>query len=65
MRDLRGVLAVLLLPASLLIGGPAARADIGPDQAQTLTTTLRDWLQVMAGPTATIPDLRATAEGDP
>jgi hypothetical protein len=64
MRILGGVLAVLLLPASLLIGAPAARADIGPDQAQALTAQLRDWLRGMIGPTAPLPDLRATAEGD-
>jgi len=56
--------AWLLLPAVVLIGTPPARADVGPDQAQALTTELRDWLRGMAGPTATLPDLRATAEGD-
>jgi hypothetical protein len=55
---------MLLLPAALALGAPAARAEIGPDQADVLTRQLRDWLRGMAGPQATIPDLRATAEGD-
>jgi hypothetical protein len=58
------VRAAWLLPAALLLGTPAARADIGPDQAQALTTTLHDWLRGMVGPSAPVPDLRATAEGD-
>jgi hypothetical protein len=64
MRTLVGALAVLLLPASLLLGAPAARAAVGPDEAQALTTQLRDWLRGMIGPAAPLPDLRATAEGD-
>jgi hypothetical protein len=76
MRSLRGVLAILLLPAALVTGASAARAQsapnqpappgqqVGPDQAQALTRQLRDWLRGMAGPQATIPDLRTTAEGD-
>jgi hypothetical protein len=64
MRNLGGTLAAVLLPASLLIGAPAARADIGPDQAQALTAQLSDWLHGMLGPTVTVPALRATAEGD-
>jgi hypothetical protein len=58
------VLAVLLLPASLLLGAPAARADASPDQAQALTAQLRDWLRTMLGPAAPVPDLRITAAGD-
>jgi hypothetical protein len=65
MRHLRDVvLATMLLPAALLIGAPAARADIGPDQAQALTSQLHDWLRGLVGPAAALPDLRATAEGD-
>lgn len=64
MRFVRGVATAVLLPASLLLGTPAARADIGPDQAKALTAQLRDWLRGMAGPSATLPDLRAAAEGD-
>jgi hypothetical protein len=56
----------LLLAASLVLGTLPAHADTGPDQAQAaaLTSQLRDWLRGMAGPQATLPDLRATAEGD-
>jgi hypothetical protein len=72
MRTLGGVLSALLLPAAImlgspaaiLLGSPAARADIGPDQAQALTSQLKDWLRGMVGPSAPLPDLRATAEGD-
>jgi hypothetical protein len=64
MRSTGGVLAVLLLPASLLLGTPAARADTSPDQAQALTTQLRDWLRGMVGPAAPVPELRVVAEGD-
>jgi hypothetical protein len=64
MRLFGGVFAVLLLPASLLLGAPAARADTSPDQAQAIATQLRDWMRGMLGPAAPPPDLRVTAEGD-
>jgi hypothetical protein len=64
MRYLGGVVLAGLIAASQLLGTPAARAAIGPDQARELTTELRDWLRDMAGPTATLPELTVTAEGD-
>jgi hypothetical protein len=64
MRSYGGVLAVLLLPASLLFGAPAARADTSPDQAQALAAQLRDWLHTMIGPAAPVPDLSVAAAGD-
>jgi hypothetical protein len=66
MRYLGGVLSALLLPAALMIGAPAARADSGPSQAQAqaITAGLRDWLRGMVGPTAPLPDLTTVPEGD-
>jgi len=65
-RYLGGVLASFLLLAGLLLASsaPAVADAIGPDQAQSLTTQLRDWLREMVGPVAPLPDLTVTAEGD-